>query len=134
MGRSADLVASSLKEVIARYGPDAFMGLSSAKTSNEDNYLFQKLVRHLGTITSIIAPASDTLPVAGLATAFGSGAMTNSIEEITGAQAILVIGSNTTETHLRSPTGFARPCARSVLIVADPRKSPWWIWPPTTCA
>jgi formate dehydrogenase alpha subunit len=44
-----DLVASRLKESIARYGPDAFMGLSSAKTSNEDNYLFQKLVRHLGT-------------------------------------------------------------------------------------
>ena len=57
-----DLVASRLKEVTGRYGADALMGLSSAKTSNEDNYLFQKLVRHLGTNNVDHCARLDTLP------------------------------------------------------------------------
>lgn len=44
-----DLVAQKLGEIRDRYGADALMGLSSAKASNEDNYLFQKLMRSLGT-------------------------------------------------------------------------------------
>lgn len=62
--------------------------------------------------------------MAGLATAFGSGAMTNSIEEIAGAEALLVIGSNTTETH--PVIGYrVREAVRkgARLIVADPRKT-----------
>jgi len=63
--------------------------------------------------------------VAGLATAFGSGAMTNSIEDIAeNAQAYLVIGSNTTEQHpvigMRLRQAVRRRGAK--LIVADPRK------------
>jgi formate dehydrogenase alpha subunit len=61
--------------------------------------------------------------VAGLATAFGSGAMTNSINEIEEAQTILVIGSNTTETH--PVIGYRVRRAKrngAALIVADPRK------------
>ena len=47
-----------------------------------------------------IVPVCDTLPtVAGLAAAFGSGAMTNTINEVEDAKAIFVIGSNTTENH-----------------------------------
>ncbi len=62
--------------------------------------------------------------MAGLATTFGSGAMTNSIEEIAGAEVILVIGSNTTEAHPQ----VARRIIRAVeggakLIVADPRRT-----------
>ncbi len=61
--------------------------------------------------------------MAGLATAFGSGAMTNSIEEITGAQAILVIGSNTTETHPVISYRIREAVRKgAVLIVADPRE------------
>ena len=44
-----DLVAEKVRDLLNRYGPDSLMGLSSAKTSNEDNYLFQKLMRSLGT-------------------------------------------------------------------------------------
>ena len=61
--------------------------------------------------------------MAGLATAFGSGAMTNSIGEITGAQAILVIGSNTTETHPVISYRIREAVRKgAVLIVADPRE------------
>jgi len=44
-----DLVARRLGELKQSYGADALMGLSSAKASNEDNFLFQKLLRSLGT-------------------------------------------------------------------------------------
>ena len=44
-----DLIASKFKEVGAQYGADAIAGLSSARTTNEENYLFQKLLRSLGT-------------------------------------------------------------------------------------
>ncbi len=62
--------------------------------------------------------------MAGLATTFGSGAMTNSINEITGAEVIFVIGSNTTEAHPQ----IARRILEAVdsgakLIVADPRRT-----------
>jgi len=61
--------------------------------------------------------------VAGLATVFGSGAMTNSIAEIEDADAILVIGSNTTETHPVISTFVKRAAlGKAKLIVADPRK------------
>ncbi len=62
--------------------------------------------------------------MAGLATTFGSGAMTNSIEEISGSEVIFVIGSNTTEAHPQ----IARRIIKAVdngatLIVADPRNT-----------
>ena len=62
--------------------------------------------------------------MAGLATSFGSGAMTNSIAEIEGAEVIFVIGSNTTENHpvlsLNVKRAVRQGSAR--LIVADPRR------------
>ena len=63
--------------------------------------------------------------MAGLATKFGSGAMTNSVAEIAENKALLVIGSNTTENHpviaLRMKEAVANGAQ---LIVADPRKIP----------
>ena len=58
----------------------------------------------------------------GLAAAFGSGAMTNSLPEITEAQCIFIIGSNTTENHPIAAKWIFRAKARGAkLIVADPR-------------
>jgi len=63
--------------------------------------------------------------VAGLAAAFGSGAMTNSIEEIEGADCILIIGSNTSVAHPLIATRVFRAKARGAkIIVADPRRIP----------
>jgi formate dehydrogenase alpha subunit len=63
--------------------------------------------------------------VAGLAAVFGSGAMTNSIEEIEGADCILIIGSNTSVAHPLIATRVYRAKARGAkIIVADPRKIP----------
>ena len=62
--------------------------------------------------------------MAGLASAFGSGAMTNSISEINGAKVILVIGSNTTEQHPMIAMNMLDAVDRgATLIVADPRRT-----------
>jgi formate dehydrogenase alpha subunit len=61
--------------------------------------------------------------VAGLAAAFGSGAMTNSIAEIEDAKCIFIIGSNTTEAHpLIGSRIFKAKAKGAKIIVADPRK------------
>ena len=61
--------------------------------------------------------------MAGLATTFGSGAMTNSIGEIADAAAILAIGTNTTETHPVIGFNVKRAVRRGTkLIVANPRE------------
>jgi formate dehydrogenase alpha subunit len=63
--------------------------------------------------------------VAGLAAVFGSGAMTNSIEEVEGADCILVIGSNTSVAHPLIATRVFRAKANGAkVIVADPRRIP----------
>ena len=121
-----DLVAKRLGEVKANYGPDALAGLSSAKTTNEDNYIMQKFVRAVLGTNNVdhCARLCHASTVAGLARAFGSGAMTNSIEEIGRAPLIFVIGSNTTECHpvigitIRQAVAYRG----SKLIVADPRR------------
>ena len=119
-------VADKFRAIKAEHGPDALAGLSSAKCTNEENYLFQKLMR-AGIGTNNVdhcARLCHASTVAGLARAFGSGAMTNSIDELEHADCILVTGSNTTEAHpviaLRIKWAVRRHGAK--LIVADPRR------------
>ncbi|MDI6792283.1 MAG: formate dehydrogenase subunit alpha [bacterium] len=96
-----DLVAKKLSGIKEKHGPDSIGGLCSAKCTNEDNYIFQKFMRAAVGTNNVdhCARLCHASTVAGLATAFGSGAMTNSIDEIAGADCILVTGSNTTENH-----------------------------------
>jgi formate dehydrogenase alpha subunit len=119
------LVAGRLKEIKAAFGPDSIGGLSSAKCTNEENYVFQKFMRAAVGTNNVdhCARLCHASTVAGLAKSFGSGAMTNSIDEIKRARCIFVIGSNTTEAHpvigLTIKEAVVRNGAR--LIVADPR-------------
>ena len=120
-----DLVASRFMELREAHGPDALAGLSSAKTSNEENYLLQKLVRAVFGTNNVdhCARLCHASTVAGLARAFGSGAMTNSIREIGKAETIFVIGSNTTECHPVIGITIRQAVARGAnLLVADPRR------------
>ncbi|MBM4025097.1 MAG: 4Fe-4S dicluster domain-containing protein [Planctomycetes bacterium] len=119
------LVAARLQEIRSAFGPDSIGGLSSAKCTNEENYLFQKLIRAaLGTNNvDHCARLCHASTVAGLAQAFGSGAMTNSIDEIRRAKCLFVIGSNTTEAHPVIALAIKEAVVRNgaKLIVADPR-------------
>ncbi|MHC4463960.1 MAG: formate dehydrogenase subunit alpha, partial [Planctomycetota bacterium] len=107
------------------FGPDSIAGLSSAKCTNEDNYVFQKFVRACIGTNNVdhCARLCHASTVAGLARAFGSGAMTNAIDELKGANCIFVIGSNTTEAHPVIGLNIKEAVTKygAELVVADPR-------------
>jgi formate dehydrogenase alpha subunit len=92
-----DLIAKKLKS----YKPDEMTCLSSARTSNEDNYALMKFARGALKTRHIdhCARLCHASTVAGLAASFGSGAMTNSILDIAESKCVFVIGSNTFEQH-----------------------------------
>ncbi|MBA7564703.1 Formate dehydrogenase H [subsurface metagenome] len=94
-------VARRFKELRHKYGSDSLAGLSSAKCTNEENYLFQKFIRVCFGNNNVdhCARLCHASTVAGLGRAFGSGAMTNSIKEWGKSDVVLVTGSNTTEAH-----------------------------------
>ena len=120
-----DLVARRLGEIKAQHGPDAIGGLSSAKCTNEENYVFQKFIRAVIGTNNVdhCARLCHSSTVAGLARAFGSGAMTNSISDFDVADCIFVIGSNTTECHPIIGAAIKKAAVKRgiPLIVADPR-------------
>jgi formate dehydrogenase alpha subunit len=119
-------VKQHIEEVLENDGPDAVSFLGSAKCTNEDNYALQKFARAVVGTPHIdhCARLCHASTVVGLTTAFGSGAMTNSINEIEDADVILVIGSNTTEQHPLVGRRILRGVRKNnaQLIVADPRK------------
>jgi formate dehydrogenase alpha subunit len=105
--------------------PHEFAALSSAKCTNEDNYIVQKFTRAvMGTNTvDHCARLCHAPSVAGLAQSFGSGAMTNSIGEIKNADCIFAIGTNTTSAHPVIAYEIKEAVRRgAVLIVANPRR------------
>jgi formate dehydrogenase alpha subunit len=124
-----DLVASTLVRIRAESGSDALGFLASAKCSNEENYLVQKLARQgLGTNNvDHCARLCHAPTVAALNQALGSGAMTNSMDDIVDeARSVFIIGSNTTEQHPVFGMRLRRAAKERGLpiIVADPRRIP----------
>jgi formate dehydrogenase alpha subunit len=121
-----DLVAKNLREIKDKHGPNAVGGLSSAKCTNEENYVFQKFMRAVIGTNNVdhCARLCHSSTVAGLAKAFGSGAMTNAIGELRYADCIFVTGSNTTEAHpiIGLELKAAVKKHGAALIVADPRE------------
>ena len=110
---------------LADYGNDEVAVISSAKCTNEDNYVAQKFARAVLGTNNVdhCARLCHAPSVAGLVQCFGSGAMTNSINEISDAGCILAIGTNTTEAHPiigQEVKKAARKGAK--LIVANPRE------------
>ena len=106
-------------------GPDGFGGFSSARCTNEENYLFQKFVRTVFKTNNVdhCARLCHASTVTGLANTLGSGAMTNSIEEIEGTDAFIIIGTNTTENHPVIGTKIKKRVKEGAkLIVIDPRE------------
>ncbi|MCR5517987.1 MAG: formate dehydrogenase subunit alpha, partial [Lachnospiraceae bacterium] len=120
-----DLIASKLKGIRDQYGPDAIAGFSCSRTVNEDNYVFQKMMR-AGIGTNNVdqcARLCHSATVHGLAMTLGSGAMTNTITDITHTDVILLIGSNTTEAHPVIGTQIRQAAMRGTkIIVIDPRR------------
>jgi formate dehydrogenase major subunit/formate dehydrogenase alpha subunit len=119
-----ELVVRRLQEIEAKRGRDAVAFFSSAKTTNEENYLMMKLARAVFRTNNVdhCARLCHSSTVVGLAATFGSGAMTNSISCIDQADCLLVIGSNTTEQHPLIGARILQAVARgAALIVVDNR-------------
>lgn len=119
-----DLLHAKLGSIAAQHGPDSLMFLSSAKVSNEENYLLMKLAR-AGYGTNNIdhcARLCHSSTVTGLVETLGSGAMTNSLSCFDETELIFVIGSNTTEQHPLIGSRILQAVQRGArLIVADSR-------------
>lgn len=122
-----DIVARKLAAVKRESGPDAIGILSSAKCTNEENYLMQKFARQVIGTHNVdhCARLCHSSTVAGLAMCYGSGAMSNTMDDVANnARAIFIIGSNTTEQHPVFGIKIRQAVLRRgvKLVVADPRK------------
>ncbi len=120
-------VSERLLAIKEKYGPDSIAAISSARCSNEENFLMSKFMRAVIGTNNIdhCARICHAPTVAGLMQSFGSGAMTNSIDDIKYADAAIIIGSNTTEAHPVIGYEIIR-CVQEnglKLIVIDPRNT-----------
>lgn len=118
------LIAEKLSKIKKDFGPDAIGVFGSAKATNEENFLIMKFARAVIGTNNVdhCARLCHASTVVGLAGVFGSGAMTNSIDELENADVIFITGSNTTEQHPLIATRILRAVRKgSKLIVADPR-------------
>ncbi|WP_408960498.1 formate dehydrogenase subunit alpha [Natrinema sp. 74] len=121
-----DLVAENLRAIQDEHGVDAVSSLASSKGSNEEAYLVQKFARQVLGTKNIdnCARLCHSSTVAALQQTLGYGAMTNRINEDIGeADAYLVTGSNTTESHPVLATRIKQNVRDGAdLVVFDPRK------------
>ena len=119
--------AGGLRAILKEHGSDALAGFGSAKGSNEEAYLFQKLVRtgfgsnHVDHCTRLCHASSVT----AMLQMIGSGAVSNPVADVSEADVLLIIGSNTTENHPVAAT-FMKNAAKAgkTLIFIDPRRAP----------
>ncbi|MDD1722120.1 MAG: formate dehydrogenase subunit alpha, partial [Methanothrix sp.] len=124
--QALSLAAARLQSIKKEFGPQSLGVLTSAKGTNEENYLLMKLGRAALETNNVdhVARLCHAPTVAGLGFALGSGAMTGSISGLEKSDAILIVGSNTTEQHPLVASYILRARSRgSKLIVADPRKT-----------
>ncbi len=119
-----DRAAEGLKRIRDRDGQYALAGFGSAKGSNEEAYLFQKLVRtgfgnnNVDHCTRLCHASS----VAALMEGIGSGAVTAPFTAAADAEVIIVIGARPTENHPVAATFFKQAAKRGArLYVMDPR-------------
>jgi formate dehydrogenase alpha subunit len=117
-------IADKFQSYISNYGPNSVGVISSARATNEDNYAAQKFARAVLKTNNIdhCARICHSPSVAGLKQTIGSGAMTNSIDDVDKADVILVIGADPTENHAIIGGRIMRAKLNGAkLIVIDPR-------------
>jgi formate dehydrogenase major subunit len=121
-----DVAAKGFREIRDKYGKRSLAGFGSAKCTNEEAYLFQKLVRtgfgsnNVDHCTRLCHASS----VAALMEGINSGAVSNQLRDVANAEVIFVIGANPTVNHPVGATWIKNAAKAGVkLILADPRRS-----------
>jgi len=120
-----DFIVDEFRRIIREDGPDAIAGISSARTPNEENYLMQKFMRAIVGTNNIdcCARVCHSPTALGMQRAFGTGAATNSIEDLDHTDCILVIGANPTDAHPVTGARIKQQFMKGVTsIVIDPRR------------
>jgi formate dehydrogenase major subunit len=122
-----DLVGRRFAEIKARSGPDSLAFISSSKCTNEESYLMQKLSRAvIGTNNMDNCSRYCQAPATvGLFRTVGYGGDSGSIKDIENASLVLIVGSNTAESHpvLATRVKQAHKLRGQKLIVSDLRKN-----------
>ncbi len=121
-----DFAARRFAHIRDTFGPEALGVLSSSRCENEVNYLAQKFCRLAFKTNSVdnCARVCHAPSVSGLRIALGSGAATNSLADIEGAEVLLICGSNTSEAHPVVGMKVRRAVRNGAkLIVIDPRRT-----------
>ena len=121
-----DLVASKLGGIARAHGPEAISVISSSRCTNEENYLMQKLTRVALRTNSIdnCSRVCHSPSAYALGQALGTGAGTNSFQDVFDSDVLMIVGANPTEAH---PV-FGAMIKQAVLagcklIILDPRNT-----------
>ncbi len=121
-----DFIAERLTAIREQHGPDAIAGISSSRCTNEENYLMQKFIRAVIGTNNIdgCARVCHSPTALGMQRTFGTGAATNSIDDINYTDCILVIGANPTAAHPVTGAKLKQFAMKGkTMIVIDPRKT-----------
>jgi formate dehydrogenase major subunit len=121
-----DYIAEKITSIRDEHGPDSLAFISSARATNEENYLMQKLARAVIGTNNIdcCARVCHSPTAMGMQRTFGTGAATNSIEDLKYTDCIMVIGANPTSGHPVTGAKMKQFAMKGKpTIVIDPRKT-----------
>ena len=120
-----DFSAAEFKRILSQYGPQSVGVLGSARATNEENYLAQKFARAVLATNNVdcCARVCHAPTAAAMKMVLGTGAATNSLDDIERARTILLCGTNTTENHPIVGARIKEQVLRGAnLVVIDPRR------------
>jgi formate dehydrogenase major subunit len=118
-------IADKLQQLKKDHGSDSIAGISSARCTNEENYLMQKFIRAVVGTNNIdcCARVCHSPTALGLQRTFGTGAATNSIKDLQQTDCILIIGANPQMGHPVTGAKIKQEVMKGkTLIIIDPRK------------
>jgi formate dehydrogenase major subunit len=122
-----DYIAKKLTAYKNEFGPNYLAGISSSRCTNEENYLMQKFFRTVIQTNNIdgCARVCHSPTALGMQRTFGTGAATNSIDDLKDTNCIMVIGANPTDAHPVTGAKLKQFAMKqdNVSIVIDPRRT-----------
>jgi len=121
-----DFITTRLVDIKNKYGADSIGGISSSRATNEENYLMQKMIRvAVGTNNIDGCARVCHAPTAwGMQQSFGTGAATNSVEDLKQTDAIFLFGANPIKGHPVTGAKIKQAFMKGVTsIVVDPVKT-----------
>ncbi len=120
-----EYIAKELNRIKNDFGPDYIAGISSARCTNEENYLMQKFIRAVIGTNNIdsCARVCHSPTALGMQRTFGTGAATNSVIDLQYTDCIMVIGANPTDAHPVTGAKLKQFAMHGTSIVIDPRRT-----------